>query len=202
MENNFTFIKWFYKILENPKIFDLSTKVFSFNNKRIEKYLPELIKVKPDDLILDVGCGTGRYAVFPCKYFGVDPSDDYINYAKENHRGIFLKMDGTDLKFPDNMFDFVINVSVLHHVSDGLVQKMITEMKRVCKKDGQIFTIEAVYGNKINFLWYLAFKLDRGKNQRTFGQLENLLSKHNFKVITDNLGKTFISRWAVFSYKK
>ena len=203
MKNNYSFTAWFYKAFENPKIYNFIANSGVLFNKRVKKYLPELIKVKPGGRILDVGCGTGRYAdVFPCKYFGVDPSEDYIKYAKNHHQGNFLKMNGADLKFPDNTFDFVINISVLHHMPDSLVERTIAEMKRVCKKNGQIFIIDVVYPKKINFLGYLLLKFDRGKCQRTFGELENLLSRHCFRVVADDLGKTFPCRWSVFSYIK
>lgn len=202
MKNNYPFFAWLYKLLENPKIFDLSAKVLSFNNKRIDKYLPELVKPQSASRILDVGCGTGRYAdAFHCEYFGVDPNEEYIKYAKSHHQGNFSIMDGEDLEFPDNTFDFVLNISVLHHLPDNLVVKMIAGMKRVCKKGGKIFVIEAVYPRKINLWGYLAFKFDRGRHQRTFEQLRDFLCKYGFEVITDDLGKAFTGRWAVFSYK-
>lgn len=191
-----------YKFFENPKIYNLITTIFSFNNKRLKKYLPKLLNVKNNDYLLDVGCGTGKYAIFSCKYVGIDPNEDYINYAKKNYAGTFLKMDGVNLKFPDHTFDFVINISALHHVADNIVEKMIFEMKRVCKKNGLIFIVDAVYPKKINFLGYLLFKFDRGRHRRTFEELRGLLSKNSFKLIADNIGKTFPYRWSVFSHRK
>lgn len=190
----------FYRLFENPRVYNLITKIFSFNNNRLKEYLPELIKVKSSDSILDVGCGTGRYAVFSCKYFGIDSNEDYINYAKKHHQGTFLKMDGTDLEFPDNTFDFVVNISTLHHVSDEVTRKIVAEMKRVCKKNGYIYIIDAVYPK--NLLGNILFKLDRGRYRRKFEELKVLLSEYNFEVIIDNVGKTFPYQWSVFSFRK
>ena len=159
-----------------------------------------MIKVKSSDCILDVGCGTGKYAIFSCKYFGIDSNEDYINYAKKYHQGTFLKMDGTDLKFSDNTFDFVVNISTLHHVSDNVTKKMIVEMKRVCKKDGYIYIVDAVYPK--NLLGYILFKLDRGRYRRKFKELKNLVLKDNFQVKIDDIGKTFPYQWSVFSFRK
>lgn len=191
---------WLHKFFENPRIYNLITNIFSFNNQRLKKYLPELIKIKSSDCILDVGCGTGKYAIFPCKYFGIDSNEDYINYAKKNHKGTFLKMDGRDLKFPDNTFDIVINISTMHHISNEIAEKMIREMKRVCKKNGYVYIVDAVYPK--NLLGYILFKLDRGHYRRKFKELKNLVLKDNFQVVTDNIGKTFPYQWSVFSYKK
>lgn len=194
------FIMGFYRVFENPKVYNLVTKIISFNNQGLKKYLPKLIKVDKSDCILDVGCGTGKYAIFPCKYFGIDPNEDYINYAKEHHQGTFLKMDGMDLKFSDNTFDFVVNISTLHHISDDATKRMVVEMKRVCKKGGCVYIIDAVYPK--NLLGYILFKLDRGHYRRKFKELKNLVLKDNFQVKTDDIGKTFPYQWSVFSYKK
>lgn len=191
---------WLHNFFENPRIYNLVTTIFSFNNKRLKKYLPELLKVKDSDYLLDIGCGTGKYAIFSCRYIGIDPNKDYIDYAKKHHLGTFLKMDGTDLKFPDQTFDFVINISTLHHVSDETTIKMIDAMKRVCKKDGYIYIVDVVYPK--NLLGYLLFKFDRGRYRRRFEELKNLLSRYNFEAVTDDVGKTFPYQWAVFSYKK
>ena len=53
------FIMGFYRVFENPKVYNLVTKIISFNNQGLKKYLPKLIKVDKSDCILDVGCGTG-----------------------------------------------------------------------------------------------------------------------------------------------
>ena len=62
---------------------------FQVNNGRAlcEKYLPDLT---PDDVILDIGCGTGettRYLakISGAKVTGIDVNPDMIQYAKLNN---------------------------------------------------------------------------------------------------------------------
>jgi len=192
----------FYDIFENPRIYDLNAKIFSFNNKKLRRYLPELIKLKDNETMLDVGCGTGRYAIFGDNYTGVDPSPAYINYARANCRGEFILMDGADLKFPDNSFDVVANISVFHHLSDGLCHKILEEMVRVLKPGGRAYLTDIVYPSKFNFLGNLLFRLDRGDYQRSFEKLAELTRQHGFTVISGDIGGTFPYRWAIFGRKK
>ena len=192
----------FYEIFENPRIYDLNAKIFSFNNKKLRHYLPELISLKENEKILDVGCGTGRYAIFGENYIGVDSSQSYIDYAKANCQGKFFLMDGADLKFPDNSFAVVINISVLHHIPNELCDKIINEMIRVCRPGGKVYITDIVYSSKLNILGNLLFRLDRGNYQRSFKNLADLIYQHKFELISDDIGGTFPYRWAIFCYKK
>ena len=192
----------FYEIFENPKIYDLNAKIFSFNNKKLSYYLPELINLKENEKMLDVGCGTGRYAIFGENYVGVDPSTAYIDYAKANCRGKFFLMDGADLKFSDNSFDVVINISIFHHIPDDICHKIINEMVRVLRPGGRAYITDIVYPSKLNILGNLLFRLDRGDYQRSFKALADLVYQHKFELISDDIGGTFPYRWAIFYYKK
>lgn len=131
-----------------------------FNETR-KKYLwPELIKlasvVKNGDSILDAGCGNGRLLeAFKGKeinYIGVDGSEKLIELAKirnkipassagrQETRNKFIVGDLLELdKLPENNFDFVFCIAVLHHLpgSDLRVQAL-KQMKEKIKADGKI----------------------------------------------------------------
>lgn len=193
-----------HKFLEKPKVYNFIEKVLSLGNKScFEKRLLELIGSKDHHSLLDVGCGTGNYAEsLPGEYYGIDANKDYIDYAKKKYKGNFSVMDATDLKFPDNKFDFVFIVSILHHMSDKKVKAALDEMKRVCKKNGKVFILEAIYPSKINFIGYILFKFDRGKHTRTINYLTNLLKSKGLNLLQDNIKGTFPYRFCVFVYQK
>lgn len=192
-----------YNFLERPAIYNIIGKILSFGNESVRDYLLSTINLSANSTILDVGCGTGRYAeIFAGKFFGIDSNKEYIDYAKKHHQGNFSVMDATDLKFSDNTFNLVFNVGVFHHLSDQQVKKTLNEMKRVTKKDGQILIIDAVFPEKITSLGYWLFKFDRGRYTRTLRQLKNLLTGDGFKLVQDNIKGSFPYRLAVFSWQK
>lgn len=192
-----------YNFLEKPKAYNLINKILSLGNKSCEKCLLELVNSKHGDLLLDIGCGTGRYAeLLPGIYYGIDTNKDYINYAKRKYRGNFFVMDATNLKFPDNKFDFIFNVGIFHHMSDEKVKVVLNEMKRVCKKGGKIFVIDPVYPSKLNLIGYLIFKFDRGKHTRTADYLKGLLENRGFKLLKNNIKGSFPNKLCVFAYEK
>lgn len=192
-----------YNFLERPRVYNFVEKILSLGNKSCAKCLVELIRSRADGLLLDVGCGTGRYAeLLPGNYYGIDVNEDYINYARKNYKGGFYVMDATDLKFPDGKFDFVFNVGIFHHMSDENVKMVLDEMKRVCKKGGKIFIIEPVYPSKLNFIGYLIFKFDRGKYTRTLEDLRTLLERRGFKLLLTKIKGCFPHKDCVFDYQK
>lgn len=112
------------------------------------KHAIETMHIKPGDRILDVGVGTGlSLQLFPdcCNVTGIDLSAGMLKEARkklEKH-GIknvtLLEMDASNLAFGDDSFDHVISTHVISVVPDPV--KVIAEMKRVCKKDGNIVLV-------------------------------------------------------------
>lgn len=94
------------------------------------------------DKVLDLGCGNGRYyELFKNKeidYIGVDSSEKLVNIAKEKYPAVkFQAEDALNLPFPDNHFDKIYSIAVLHHIpSKELRMEFLKESKRVLKKDG------------------------------------------------------------------
>ncbi|RPI72726.1 MAG: class I SAM-dependent methyltransferase [Ignavibacteriales bacterium] len=109
--------------------------------------------------ILDAGCGTGITLIQLAKkipfreLYGIDLSGISITAAKEASQGEnledrikFLKADVMDIPFPDNYFNFVINIYMLHLVEDPV--RMLNEIERVLQPEGFFFITDL----KRNFL--------------------------------------------------
>ena len=98
---------------------------------------------------LEVGVGTGlTIGLYPKKsnIIGIDISERMLSRARKNalksqngHNVTFQVMDALDLEFEDDTFDAVIASYVITTVTDPL--KACLEMKRVCKRGGQIIVV-------------------------------------------------------------
>jgi len=102
--------------------------------------------IKPNDQILELGCGTGYFTkeIVSTGAFvtAIDISPELINIAKTEITAsnvIFLLENAYDLSFNENSFDQIIGSSVLHHLE---IKKAIGEMFRVLKPGGRIFFTE------------------------------------------------------------
>ena len=112
------------------------------------KHAIETMHIKPGDRILDVGVGTGlSLPLFPdfCNVTGIDLSAGMLKEARKklDKFGIknvtLIEMDASNLAFGDDSFDHVISTHVISVVPDPV--KVIAEMKRVCKKKGNIVLV-------------------------------------------------------------
>lgn len=90
------------------------------------RMIKETVGIKQQDILLDVGCGTGLSAVLGGQIMGVDQSFELLKQAK------FPVVQGVAefLPFKKNVFDLVISVSAIHHFD---VEKSVKEIKQVGK---------------------------------------------------------------------
>ncbi len=118
----------------------------SFSRAR-EKIWPEIEFlfgefINKGDRVLDLGCGNGRFyntiSSQKALYVGVDNSSELIEVARKKHpSGDFSIGDALNLEFPDNYFNKIYSVAVLHHIpSDELRTKFLEESKRALKEEG------------------------------------------------------------------
>jgi len=114
---------------------------------RKRSFIPEDLKALAQytfagERVLDSGCGSGRFfkvlKAEDIDYFGVDISERLIEIAQKNYpRGKFQVANTLNLPFPNNFFDKVYSISVLHHIpSKDLQLQYLKEAKRVLKPGG------------------------------------------------------------------
>ena len=89
------------------------------------------LKIKKQDFLLDVGCGTGIFAEeFNCIKIGIDPSIDML---KQGKNAFYIQAYAENLPFKDSSFDNVISVTAIHNFRN--IRKGLEEIKRVSKKN-------------------------------------------------------------------
>jgi len=152
----------------------------------------------PGEKVLDLGCGNGRwFRLFQEKkvnYIGVDSSERLIEIAKKKYpEAKFQAADALHLPFPNNFFDKIYSIAVLHHIpSEGLRLGFLKEIRRVLKPEGLlILTVWKLQQRKEIFLLfkYTILKLI-GK------------SKLDFKDILEPWGKKIKRYYHYFSKKE
>lgn len=98
--------------------------------------------------VLDVGCGNGyvlfQYARHGAEVTGVDLTATAVDLSRKRFAlgglaGTFAEIDGEHLPFPDDHFDIVCSMGVLHHISAP--QTIVDEIYRVLKPGGRLIAM-------------------------------------------------------------
>ena len=103
------------------------------------------LDIKPDDIVLDVGCGGGininRMAEKAKKVYGVDYSIESVKLSREVNRDLIgqgkvevLEGDVQSLPFEDNTFDIITAFETVYFWPN--IEKSFGEVKRVLKAGG------------------------------------------------------------------
>ena len=113
------------------------------------KAVLDALNLKPGDRVLEVGVGTGlSLQLYPrdVRITGIDVSREMLDKARERvarrnlgHVEGLLEMDAERMEFPDASFDKVVAMYVVSVVERPA--KLLEELHRVCKPDGEIFIV-------------------------------------------------------------
>lgn len=123
-----------------------------------EKPWPKVVEfldsLKPHSLVLDVGCGSGKYLKASSKNFvvGCDRSSSLINICQEKHPFVCVA-DGLNIPVKSDCFDACICIAVVHHYSTlERRSSAIKEIIRVLRPGGlalvHVWAKEQVFKNK------------------------------------------------------
>ena len=112
----------------------------------LEMQVLRLFGLKPEDSVIDVGCGTGRLAVqlsnwLRGPYLGTDVVPALLDHARALCRRDdwkFVATDGQMIPAPAASVDFVCFFSVLTHISHEESWQYIQEAVRVLKPGGKL----------------------------------------------------------------
>lgn len=146
---------------------------------------------KSDDLVLDIGTGTGIIAhtisPFVRKVIGIDISSDMLSRAFEHRTDNeeFLKMDAHDMKLEEGSFSKVTARMVFHHIVKN-TQDAMNECYRVLAPGGKMIFSEGVPPSEHVKPFYMEmFKLKEERITFMDSDLMSLMRKARFDGIRE-----------------
>jgi len=201
-----------YLLEKTRQDYNLIAQDFANKRERIWEETRFLLEnyLKPNEKVLDLGCGNGRY--FPLfkeksvDYYGIDSSKDLIKIAQRDYpAGKFQVGEALKLPFDNNFFDKVYSIAVLHNIpSEEFRLQFLKEAGRILKSKGLlILTVWKIHQFKESHLLfkYIILKLigkskmdwkdflepwdkkvERYYHSFSLEELSNLVKKAGFKI--------------------
>ncbi|MFQ6031361.1 MAG: class I SAM-dependent methyltransferase [Candidatus Zixiibacteriota bacterium] len=132
------------------------------------------------EIIIDFGCGGGRFSELLSHYcrflIGVEITSEMLSLAKKECKNLNIGLvlyDGLNLPVKKKRVDLLVSVNVLQYITDdGELEKVLKEIKRCLKPDGELICIEQVTENKKRW-------------QRDFKTYLNFFRQNDFEKIAD-----------------
>lgn len=128
--------------------------------------------------VLDVGCGPGTNAAHfrNVDYLGLDLNPKYIERARRKYARNFQVADVTTYVF-DRKFDFVLMNSLLHHIDDRGVERLLGSIaSQAMDHDGRVHIIDLVLPEQRTFAYRMA-RWDRGRYPRRLTEWKKMFEQ-------------------------
>jgi ubiquinone/menaquinone biosynthesis C-methylase UbiE len=112
----------------------------------------EVFKTHQVKWVLDLGCGDGRHLIFlgrlGYEMYGLDSAPTALELSKkrlhqENLCAGLERGDMSELPWPDEYFDAVISIKVIHHQKLDSIRKTFDEIRRVLRTSGYVLATVA-----------------------------------------------------------
>jgi SAM-dependent methyltransferase len=130
--------------------------------------LREFLAMRPDDVVLDLGCGSGRFCVWSldsgAHVVGVDTG---TFFAREARSSVDLVVgDLRQLPFADDSVTKAYTIDVLEHLSPDGLAVTLAEAARLLKRGGALFVYthvrqRSVLAPVLNLVAWMASSLER-----------------------------------------
>lgn len=130
-----------------------------------------------DKAVLDVGCGNGyvlaNYARAGARVSGIDLTRAAVDLAQKRFalaglNGEFLTANAEELPFPDETFDCVCSMGVLHHTPG--TERAVSEIWRVLKPGGRLIVM---FYHRNSALYQVNFRIQHKFSRKSLQQLIN-----------------------------
>lgn len=107
------------------------------------------LKLRPDQTVLDIGCGWGSFARFAAENYGarvtgITISKSQAEYAREMCKDLPVEIRLQDYRLVDDQFDHIVSLGMFEHVGRKNYRQFMEVARRCLKDDEGIFLLHTI----------------------------------------------------------
>lgn len=205
LDNSFTssaLYRRIYHLFDHAAVFNAYQFLVDGGKERqIRRFLRDV----PYRSVVDIGCGTGNWAVTARgPYLGVDVAPEFVQAATDRYAGDpakqFRHLDPTQEDLPGE-YDLAQLVSVLHHLSD---ERTTALLARIVRRVRYLFVLD-LYPIPWNPVSRFLYAADRGDFIRTPEEQKRLLLQDGSLALTredDYFAPTMLYRHTMMLFER
>ena len=185
---------------KNSIVYDNNTNKNFLYGEATKKFIKNIKITNKDNVIADIGCGTGyvfelltkKYRKKNIKFYGIDPAKGMLKIANKkikDKRTKFIEGSFEKINLRDNTIDKIISTLALHWV--GSIDKALKEIKRINKPNGSIdiLMIEKNDGKEFKKMVFRVMKKYLSNKQIFYAA--NLIKRITKKDLVNKFSKYF-----------
>lgn len=168
------------RVCRHPAASDAIRQLLAGGLLPIKARVRAALQHAPQARVLDVGCGSGLFSeLVSGAYLGLDEDRRFIEHARRRYgagnRVQFVCQPAAPLAYPDQSFDQVLLLNVMHHLPDDILHQVLEEVARVARH--QVIIVDMV-PLRYNLLGMLCYRLDQGKHIRALAVQTTHVARH------------------------
>ena len=159
-----------------------------FADEYLTEKLFQFLNAQPNEINLDIGCGTGNYTVALANknlnFIGIEPSEKMLEIAKSKSKKIDWRIGSAEnIPAENEYFDNVIATLTIHHWTK--LNDAVKEIFRVLKPNGKLIIFTSTPSQMKNYWlnYYFPKMMEKSMLQMpTLEIIESEVNKCNFKI--------------------
>ena len=168
-----------HKLASYPWVYDQIQKLAGV--RRVYARMSRQLPAGDAGYVLDVGGGTGGMRpLWPpdCYYVCLDLEMPKLRgFRSKAAGGLALQADATRMPIAGGCANYVVCMSVAHHLTDMELNSVLRESARVLRPGGRMFFLDPVFARQ-RVLGRMIWRLDRGSYPRTAEALRRIFGQH------------------------
>ncbi len=156
------------------------------------KTITKLINLKPNETLLDLGCGPGSllrvlHKKHPSnKLIGLDIDSKILKIAQSrlSNKIKLIESSAIATPLPNNSFDVVISTLAIHHLQSADKERMIAEAHRILKTGGHFFLFDYTKPySSFGRIFVALFRKSENMDNALEGKYTEWMKKAGFKEV-------------------